>query len=181
MPWKNGGGETTEIAVWPKNALLDDFEWRVSMARVEADGPFSPFADVDRTLVILEGAGLELTIENQPSLVLTKDALPTSFPADIPTFATLRAGAIVDLNIMTRRGVFRHSVEKISKTYSVEVDCSSDMTLVFARLPVNLSYANGGTALDTSDAVFVKSKEERPLHFKAEKIEVVLIRLWREC
>ena len=32
MPWKNGGGETTEIAVFPSGAGLDDFEWRISMA-----------------------------------------------------------------------------------------------------------------------------------------------------
>ena len=38
MPWKNGGGETTEIAVFPEHAGLSDFDWRVSMARVDGDG-----------------------------------------------------------------------------------------------------------------------------------------------
>ena len=57
MPWKNGGGETTEIAVSPEGAGLDDFDWRVSMARVESSGPFSLFAGIDRTLAILEGEG----------------------------------------------------------------------------------------------------------------------------
>ncbi|MDP1908248.1 MAG: HutD family protein, partial [Hyphomicrobium sp.] len=32
MPWKNGGGETTEIAISPEGAALDSFDWRVSMA-----------------------------------------------------------------------------------------------------------------------------------------------------
>ena len=62
MPWKNGGGETTEIAVSPEGAGLDDFAWRISMARVDGDGPFSAFAGVDRTLSILEGEGLRLEI-----------------------------------------------------------------------------------------------------------------------
>jgi uncharacterized protein len=57
MPWKNGGGLTAEIAVSPESAGLDDFDWRVSMARVEAGGPFSLFPGVDRTLSILEGEG----------------------------------------------------------------------------------------------------------------------------
>ena len=57
MPWKNGGGETTEIAVFPAGAGLDDFDWRVSMARVESSGPFSVFPGIDRTLAILEGEG----------------------------------------------------------------------------------------------------------------------------
>ena len=51
MPWKNGGGETAEIAVSPPGAALDDFDWRLSMARVETDGPFSAFPGIDRTLV----------------------------------------------------------------------------------------------------------------------------------
>ena len=45
MPWKNGGGETTEIAVSPEAAGLDRFDWRVSMARVARNGPFSEFAE----------------------------------------------------------------------------------------------------------------------------------------
>ena len=60
MPWKNGGGETTEIAVSPQNASLEAFDWRVSMARVESDGPFSAFPGIDRTLAVLEGQGIEL-------------------------------------------------------------------------------------------------------------------------
>ncbi|WP_171524369.1 HutD family protein, partial [Acinetobacter baumannii] len=38
MPWKNGGGETTEIIVQPTGASLDDFDWRFSMARVGSSG-----------------------------------------------------------------------------------------------------------------------------------------------
>jgi environmental stress-induced protein Ves len=47
MPWKNGGGETTEIAVFPDGAGLSDFDWRVSMARVDGDGPFSSFPGIE--------------------------------------------------------------------------------------------------------------------------------------
>ena len=60
MPWKNGGGTTIEIAVSPHGAGLDDFDWRVSMARVEGSGPFSRFADIDRCLCVLGGAGIVL-------------------------------------------------------------------------------------------------------------------------
>jgi uncharacterized protein len=53
--WKNGGGKTTEIAVWPPGASLDAFDWRISMATVEQDGPFSEFPGIDRTLALLKG------------------------------------------------------------------------------------------------------------------------------
>jgi uncharacterized protein len=41
MPWKNRRGSTTEIAVGSAGASLDAFDWRISMAHVAADGPFS--------------------------------------------------------------------------------------------------------------------------------------------
>ena len=60
MKWKNGGGETAEIALFPDGAGLGIFDWRISMARVESGGPFSTFPGVDRTLSILEGEGIVL-------------------------------------------------------------------------------------------------------------------------
>src|ERR1700720_3517473 len=61
-PWKNGGGSTTEIAAAPEGASLDIFDWRISMARVASDGPFSDFPGIDRTLAVVSGHGLALTI-----------------------------------------------------------------------------------------------------------------------
>ena len=53
MPWKNGGGETLELAIAPAGAGLEDFAWRISSARVGAAGPFSACAGVDRSLALL--------------------------------------------------------------------------------------------------------------------------------
>ena len=55
VPWKNGGGTTCEIAASPAGAGMEAFDWRLSMADVAADGPFSNFSDIDRTLVLIEG------------------------------------------------------------------------------------------------------------------------------
>ena len=68
MRWKNGGGETAEIAVSPPGAALDAFDWRLSMAKVETDGPFSAFPGIDRTLAILEGEGIRLSVGGEPPL-----------------------------------------------------------------------------------------------------------------
>jgi environmental stress-induced protein Ves len=110
MKWKNGGGETAEIAVFPENAALDDFDWRVSMATVVSDGPFSSFPGVDRTLSILEGEGIVLRVEGRIPIGLTSRSSPLTFPADVATSAALIAGPITDLNVMTRRGRYRHRV-----------------------------------------------------------------------
>lgn len=112
MPWKNGGGETVEIAVFPSAADLAAFGWRVSMATVASDGPFSVFAGIDRTLSILEGEGMALDIAGREPVVLTRASEPLAFPADVATSARLVSGTIVDLNVMTRRGQWAHRVER---------------------------------------------------------------------
>ena len=77
MPWMNGGGETIEIAVSPEGAGLASFDWRVSMARVTQPGPFSSFTGVDRTLAILDGAGLTVAVAGRHPVELTA-ASPSS-------------------------------------------------------------------------------------------------------
>ena len=133
MRWKNGGGETAEIAVFPEDAGLDDFDWRISMARVEAGGPFSAFLGVDRTLSILEGEGIVLEVEGRERATLTGASAPYSFPADTVTGAELVAGAITDLNVMTRRGRYGHKVSALEVDRSMELSLGSEEALLFCR------------------------------------------------
>ena len=109
MKWKNGGGVTVEIAVHPEGASVDDFDWRVSMATVANDGPFSVFPGIDRTLSVLEGDGIVLDIDGRETILTGKSA-PLAFAADTRTTARLIGSAITDLNVMTRRGRFTHKV-----------------------------------------------------------------------
>lgn len=108
VPWKNGGGETAEIMVWPPASGFDDFDWRLSRATVAASGPFSLFPGVDRSLAVLAGVGVTLEFPGMAPVRLTPDSPPLPFPGDIACTATLAAGVITDLNIMTRRGRWRH-------------------------------------------------------------------------
>ncbi|MER8867982.1 HutD family protein [Mesorhizobium sp. M0751] len=143
MPWKNGGGVTTEIAVSPPGAGLDDFDWRVSMARVESSGPFSGFAGVDRTLALLEGEGIVLDIAGRPPVEITKASVPIVFPADVPTQATLIAGPITDLNVMTRRARATHTVERLLISAPTKIQAEADATLI---LPLNGELRVAGAA-----------------------------------
>ena len=130
MPWKNGGGTTTEIAVSPEGASLDGFDWRVSMARVEGSGPFSQFAGIDRTLAVLEGEGIVLDVAGRPPISVTGATAPLSFPADVATAAALIGGPITDLNVMTRRSRMTHSVERLMVSSPVEIRTGTGTTLV---------------------------------------------------
>lgn len=110
MPWKNGAGTTIEIAVEPPLAPLDAFVWRVSRAAVVADGAFSSFAGIDRSLALLRGAGMRLRVADH---ILQVDASCNiaSFPGDQPTAAELVDGPIEDFNLMTRRAACSHTLQ----------------------------------------------------------------------
>ena len=113
-PWKNGGGVTAKIAAAPPGAGLDAFDWRISRATVAADGPFSAFPGIDRTLTVLDGDGLLLAVGDAPRVQLTADGDPFAFPGDVPSHGRLVGGAIVDLNVMTRRGRVAHTVTRLA-------------------------------------------------------------------
>lgn len=130
MRWKNGGGETTEIVISPSAATVDDFEWRVSMAAVVMAGPFSAFPDIDRSLAIIDGNGIKLSVDGAASMTLTREAKPFSFPGDVPTFSDLIDGPIVDLNVMSRRGVVRHTLERIALSSPHTMSLTADHTLI---------------------------------------------------
>ena len=120
MPWKNGRGETVEIAVFPADASVDDFDWRISMAQVAEDGLFSIFPGIERTLSIVEGDGLELSVDGCEPAVLDTSSLPYRFPADVATYARLTHGTIVDFNVMTRRDNAAHQVERLELPLSLD-------------------------------------------------------------
>ncbi|HDR9036019.1 TPA: HutD family protein [Burkholderia vietnamiensis] len=106
-PWKNGGGVTREIAAYPPGAALDAFAWRVSVADVGAGGPFSRFDGVDRTLVLLSGAGMTLAEAGGARHVLDTPLARADFAGEAAIDATLHAGATRDFNLMTRRSAAR--------------------------------------------------------------------------
>jgi environmental stress-induced protein Ves len=106
-PWRNGGGETREVAAEP--SADGGFAWRVSIATIAQDGPFSAFPGVDRTITLLEGAGVHLVGDGLDHL-LDRIGEPFAFPGDLAIDATLLGGVNRDLNIMTRRGEWAASV-----------------------------------------------------------------------
>ena len=107
MPWKNGLGVTREIAIDPPGASMSDagFRWRLSIATVDQSGPFSSFPGIDRTIMVIEGKGMELTVAGQAPRRLDHCFLPFSFPGDAATECKLIEGPIRDFNLMVNRRI----------------------------------------------------------------------------
>lgn len=107
MAWKNGQGSTAEIAIGPEGAGLGDFDWRLSIAEVGADGPFSAFPGIDRTLTLIAGAGMELRFADGRKLELNAPFRPADFSGDQPCDCRLLGGPIRDFNLMVRRSRYK--------------------------------------------------------------------------
>jgi len=164
MPWKNGGGETTEIAVFPPDAGLSDFDWRVSMAKVASDGPFSIFPEIDRTLCVLEGNGIELAIAGQGAVHLHAASEPLLFPADISVNARLTDGPITDLNVMSRRGGFAHSVRRVHIEHQTKLTMMGAPALLFCHRGIIEVTGDGlSSQLAPLDCLILDGAAEKPL------------------
>jgi uncharacterized protein len=116
MPWKNGGGITRELAVHPEDAGLDGkpFLWRISIAEIAADGPFSAFPGYDRSIMLIAGNGMELAVQGEKPIRLSGHYEPWRFSGDVPTQCRLLDGPVRDFNVMTARGQIEHHCEVIS-------------------------------------------------------------------
>jgi environmental stress-induced protein Ves len=152
VAWKNGGGVTREIAVFPRGADLSHFDWRISTAEVRSGGPFSAFPDIERILCVLEGE-LTLSVQGQPTVRLSKGSAPFAFAGEVPAQAEPHGGIVVDLNVMARRGRYVAAVRRVSTSASATpLNLEADTTLIFALQEVRVS-ADGGTfRLSRADA-----------------------------
>ena len=103
MPWKNGGGRTAEIAAWTREPGSDAFAGRVSIAVIERDGPFSAWPGIDRTFVLLDGAGVVLTQGGVDVEVVARHE-PVRFAGDEASSCRLVGGPARAFNLMVRRG-----------------------------------------------------------------------------
>ena len=105
MPWRNGGGTTTEIAIAPEGAALagERFLYRVSIADVARDGPFSRFEGYDRHIMLLAGGGMTLDCGAHGLIELRAPFEPCAFSGDWDVEGALAAGPVRDFNVIVDR------------------------------------------------------------------------------
>jgi environmental stress-induced protein Ves len=95
-PWKNGGGTTQSLVCWPSPS---DWVFRMSVARIDSDGPFSEFKGVDRWFAVLSGEGVVLQFPERRVEVGALDKA-VQFSGDVPCQCSLINGPTVDFNLM---------------------------------------------------------------------------------
>ena len=116
--WKNGGGISFEIAADES----PEPGWRLALAAIDRDGPFSDYTGYDRTIIVVEGAGCTLEFEDGESARLEL-LQPCTFAGERRVVCRLIDGRLKDLNVMTRRGMHAHAVALTAEgNLSVRID-----------------------------------------------------------
>jgi len=159
--WKNGGGRTAEIIVHPPHADLGGFVWRASVADVERDGPFSTFPGVDRTLVLLAGAGFSLTGGDVP-LEMRAHYEPVTFAGDIALGCRLHDGAVRDFNLMVRRAAARGELSVVREEAGTIKPARFRLCFVAAGTCECLVAGNVPIVLHDGDALLVDAEGAPP-------------------
>lgn len=148
VPWRNGAGTTTVVAEGPpaEGGPATEPAWRISIATIDRSAPFSEFAGVDRLLMPLSPAGLDLVIDGRRVRGEAFDVLP--FAGESAVEAVDVRGTGLDLNLMTWRG-------------------AAAGTLVARHLDVELTLRSPGTPSTPSSwtvAVVVEGDVTSPTH-----------------
>ncbi|MDH0735670.1 HutD/Ves family protein [Achromobacter spanius] len=122
-PWKNGGGVTRTLSV---DTAGQPPRWRVSVADIDRDGPYSRFPGYDRVSVVLTGGGVELLAEGadvadvaevadvadvaDAERITLAPGVATAFAGDAGFQSRLLNGPVRVLNLFVLRGAAVASV-----------------------------------------------------------------------
>lgn len=181
-PWKNGGGVTREIAAMPEGASMAEFDWRISVADIAADGPFSAFAGIDRQIVLLEGAGVRLrAADDSFDHALNVVGVPFTFAGETGVHASLLAGPTRDFNVMVRRGRVRANVSSVRTATAVAAAPQGVVMLVIAgNWDIHARNAHAGmsaASLGEGDGLVVGPDQELALQPASSDAHCLIVTL----
>jgi hypothetical protein len=148
MPWRNGGGTTTELVIDPG----ERFRFRASIADVGESGAFSRFDGYDRHIMIVEGKGMTLACGAHGDIELEPFA-PRMFSGDWDVHGTLREGPVRDFNWIVDRSKARSELEVRLVDARTTVHVPPGSTCVIHVLGGALDEATAGETLVALDDV----------------------------
>lgn len=166
MPWLNGFGVSTEIAVHPRstNDTIGDFSWRVSLSDVETDGPFSTMAGYERILMVVSGNGITLDHGKEGGQARLDALMPHWFEGDWQTRSWLIEGPVRDLNVITRYDSASGTLSTLYPTTNSDRYPLRDITtlLYCVRGSVQVTFPRSGKSfsIDTGETLRIDIEHE---------------------
>ncbi len=146
QPWKNGGGVTREL-LRIGSPRSGDWLLRVSLADIEADGPFSAFAGMTRWFAVLAGGGVALRWPDRDAdTLVTMRSAPLEFDGAHAPGCRLVDGPTRDLNVMARASAATANLARAAIEAPVD-SAGWDAFGVFTLRPLVLERAGQPVAL----------------------------------
>jgi environmental stress-induced protein Ves len=133
QPWKNGGGSTLELFKYPD---VDNYDLRLSIAQIDASGPFSKFEGYDRTIIQLDGPQIELTHPELEKVKILELGSPYHFKGEWVTHCKVTTRSR-DFNVIYKKSSI--SVQ----TKVVKGSINADQTLPSSAFQVIAYCLNG--------------------------------------
>lgn len=173
--WQNGGGVTHQLCRHDdEHGML----WRVSVAEVASDGPFSRFENINRVIMLLGGAGFSLHGVGAKPQVLDKPLEPFAFAGETPIHCSLINGAVRDFNLMTRRDVLSAVLEVLTLNSDAHELTAGGQTIVFvASGQLDVAFNGQRYVLDTEHSLLLSNEKGTLLLSTSNGAKVVFIRL----
>jgi uncharacterized protein len=179
MRWKNGKGTTTQLFRFPD---VPNYDWRISCANVGDDGPFSQFPGYDRSLSIINGSGMTLSVGSTPDVTITKQSNPFDFSGDDDTMSRLINGPLLDFNVICRRGKIRKAVSRVTMGKGDQLFASLGAEGLMFIYPyrgyVNLSTHADSIETTEGDSYMIESCKELVQLHSTSGCDLFLVRLW---
>ena len=128
MPWKNGGGSTVEL--YRHGSSPEGFDWRISIATVPGDGPFSSFVGYDRHIMAIDGEGFVL--EGGPGGPIKVFPLfeARRFSGDWSIFGRVRNGPSRDFNLIARRDLYDSRMDCLASAANLAITNDKGWTFI---------------------------------------------------
>jgi len=101
--WRNGAGWTRQVHAEAAADGSAQWDWRLSIAEIDADAPFSAFPGIDRELVLLQGNGMRLRFDDGEVHELRPPHDRLRFAGERVLVGELVDGPTRDFNLMWRR------------------------------------------------------------------------------
>lgn len=107
VAWKHRNGMSTELYIEPHDAYLGDFDWRIARATIDAQGKFSVFEGVDRSIAVISGK-LVLHLDSGDVVTMTKDTPPLGFKGESMNWNDMPTDELITFHAMSRRTKCTH-------------------------------------------------------------------------
>lgn len=171
--WQNDGGWTREIARGGGEA----WDWRISVADVEGDGPFSRFPGIERELLIVSGDGVALDFADGRRYRLTPQQPHLRFAGEAVIHSRLLGGAVRDFNLMWRRDRIDARLQALPLQGEHRLDIAAGESLLLFVRQGRVLLPKHGIRAAAYDSLLWTAGAAQSATVQAEQADLVLARM----